>query len=81
VFYFDCTNTDRNLNSFMTLNLRNFFAYHIVWWISNMVVLLRMISVVSHFFGYNITGTFIYVILLVWHFLVQHACCVIVGVT
>ena len=46
-----------------------------------MVVLLRMTSVVSHFFGYNITGTFIYVILLVWHFIVQHECCVIVGVT
>jgi hypothetical protein len=44
-----------------------------------MVVLLRMTSIAPHLFGYNITGTFIYVILLVWNFLAQHEYCVIVG--
>lgn len=46
-----------------------------------MVVLLRMTSIVSHFFGYDNNVTFIYVILLVWNFLAQNEYCVIVGVT
>jgi uncharacterized membrane protein len=69
LFYLDYVKTDSDLNSFMTLQLRNFFVLRTVWWISNMVVPLTVTPTVSHLFNYNTTGTFIYVILLVWHFL------------